>query len=87
MQDKEPRVLYGLLVALRRPSCAREGEDDIRCKWWIIRCRPFNFLSAILTAAEVSWLVSGIESGEEDCAGTILGSRDGKGMPDAMSID
>lgn len=32
-QDSDPRVPYGLLVALLRPNCTSDGEEEILCRW------------------------------------------------------
>lgn len=81
-------MLYGLLVALLRLSCAREGEEDILCRRLIIRSLPFNFRPGPSTAWEgCSSLMGAGIGGMVDGSAILLCSRVGKGRVEDMVIE
>lgn len=74
-------MLYGLLVALLRLNCAREGEEDILCRRFLIRSLPFNFRPDPSTASDGSSFVG---VGVADGSRIGLCSRVGNGTVEDM---
>lgn len=54
--DKAPLPLYGLLTALLLPSCARDGEEEIRWRPWRSFARPFSFAGRSIGMASECWM-------------------------------
>jgi len=73
-QDSEPLVPpYGLLDARFRPICAREGEEEIRCRFWRSLAFPLSFAGdSIGIASECSIVMLELLASAEIASGIVF---------------